>query len=401
MLIERSQAVIGAVVAVLLVVGTVAAIGLSSGMFRSGIPLSAQMTDAAGVKSGDFVMVAGHRAGEVTGVELDGDQARVHFTLTAPDMPADSTAAVVLRSTVGTRALELDPGSAEETLAAGDHIPIERTDTPVDVPEVGDRSAELLGGVDVDALQELTTALADVTEDAADDVEGLLTGLEDVSRIVGDRREEITAVLEEAQTVVDAAADKDREIVTIIDEFGAVLERLVARRDDITRLLEETASTSTATADLVSERRDQIDRTLADLHRDLEIVDETQVDLAHTLSSLAQGLEGFAQVGYNSGEARVDNPDWGNVFTTGLGQVGVGALLDCGGTLDELFTSLIGPDPRCEDVSADQRSPGPGPAPEQGEQADDDQAPDDAEEEPGEDSLLDSLGSFLGLEGER
>jgi ABC-type transporter Mla subunit MlaD len=51
--------------------------------------------------------------------------------------------------------------------------------TPVDLPELGDRSAELLGEVDVDAMQELTTALADVTEGNREDVEALLDGIED------------------------------------------------------------------------------------------------------------------------------------------------------------------------------------------------------------------------------
>jgi phospholipid/cholesterol/gamma-HCH transport system substrate-binding protein len=387
MLIEKSQVVIGAVTAAVVAAGTVFAVGATAGMFEPGDDISADFTDAAALQTGDFVFVAGHRAGRVSNIELDGATARVDFTLTAPEIPADSTVDIILQSTLGRRALKVTPGTSSQMLQDGDHIPVERTGTPVDLPELGDRSAELLGGVDVEALQDLTTALADVTDGAADDVEALLVGVEDVTRIVSERRDEIESVLENAEIVVDAAAQKDQEIVTIIDEFGSVLNRLVDRRDDISRLLAETARSSTVTADLVDERRDQIDRVLTALHQDLQIVDDHQVDLAHTLTTMAAGLEGFASIGYQQGDAKVDNPHWGNVFTTGLGSIGVGALMDCGGAIDELFTDVIGPDPRCEEIEGDQRSPGDGPPR-------DDRDPGDSETElpPLEpDELIDSL----------
>jgi phospholipid/cholesterol/gamma-HCH transport system substrate-binding protein len=389
MLIEKSQVVIGFVTAAVVAAGTVFAVGATAGLFEPGDDISADFTDAAALQTGDFVFVAGHRAGRVSAIELDGATARVDFTLTAPEIPADSTVDIILQSTLGRRALKVTPGTSTEMLEDGDHIPVERTGTPVDLPELGDRSAELLGGVDVEALQDLTTALADVTDGAEEDVEALLVGVEDVTRIVSERRDEIASVLENAEVLVDAAAQKDQEIVTIIDEFGSVLNRLVARRDDISRLLAETARSSTATADLVAERRDQIDHVLAALHEDLQLVDEHQVDLAHTLTTLSLGLEGFSSIGYQQGDAKVDNPHWGNVFTTGLGSIGVGALLDCGGAVDQLFTDVIGPDPRCEEIEGDQRSPGDGPPA-------DDRDPGDSETElpPLEpDELIDDLTS--------
>ncbi|MTV25686.1 MCE family protein [Nitriliruptoraceae bacterium ZYF776] len=361
MLLERNQLVIGLVVIAVLAVGTVFAVGATGGLFVAGEPMEAELEDAAGLKSGDFVFVGGFRAGEVTSVEIDGSLVRVGFSVTAPDLPSDSMANVILANTLGKRGLEIVPGSASSTLEAGSVIPLERTSTPVDVPELGDRATELLGETNVAALQELTTALADVTDGARDDVESLLQGVEDVSRIVSDRREELETVLDRATTLVDAAASKDEEIVAIIDDFGTVLERLVTRRADITRLLEETASTSTLTADLIEERRTQLDRVLASLSEDLAIVDDHQVDLAHTLAYLGVSLDGFSSIGVSGGSDKVDNPRWGNVFATNLGSIGVGSLLECNGALDVLFADLLGPDPRCEAVENPSVAPEPGP----------------------------------------
>ncbi|MFA9429381.1 MCE family protein [Egicoccus sp. AB-alg2] len=361
MLLERNHTVVGLAVVGVIGAGTLFALGATAGLFVRGDVYEAELADAAGLKAGDFVYVAGHRAGEVLSVDVDGALVRVRFSSTAPELPADSMVSVILSNTLGKRGLSLTPGTATATLADGDVIPLARTSTPIDLPEVGDRATELLGGLDVEAMQELTTALADVTEGNREDVERLLRGVEDVSRIVSDRRDELQTVLDRATTLVDAAAEKDQELVAIIDDFGSVLDRLVQRREDLSRLLEVTASQSEATAALVGDNREQLDRVLASFHEDLEVIDRHQVDLAHTLAYLGVSVYGFSSIGVSGGEARVDNPGWGNVFVTGLGSVGIGALLECSGALDAVFTDLLGPDPRCEPVDNPGQGPQPGP----------------------------------------
>lgn len=352
MLLERNQAVIGIIVALLLLAGTAFAVGASGGMFKAGEELEAEFTDAAGLKVGDFVFVAGVRTGEVLSVDIDGDVARARFTLKADGVPADSSAAIFVQNTLGKRAIRLEPGSSTEYLASGDVIPVDRTSTPVDLPELGDRSAELLGQVNVQALQDLISSVADVTEGNREDVTQLLDGLDRVTKVVSDRKEELGSLIERAEVLIDAAADKDQEIVRIIDAFGSTLDRLAARRGDITRLLRETARTSDVTADLVSDRRAQLDRILAELDEDLQIVDDHQVDLAHALAYAGVGVRGFSSIAYQGGPAKTDAPSWGNVFVTGLGEAGIQALLGCGGTLDQALTEMIGPDPTCDEAGA-------------------------------------------------
>ena len=349
MLLERNQFLIGLIATVVIAVGTFFAIGATSGLFVPGFEMQAEFTDAAGLKKGDFVFVAGVRVGQVTNVELDGDHVLASFAITAEGVPDDSSADIILQSTLGKRALRIQPGSSTEYFGEGDLIPIDRTGTPVDLPELGDRSAELLGEVNVEALQSFIAALADITEGNREDVAQLLDGVERVSNILVDRREELETVIDRAQIVVDTAADQDREIVQIIDSFGTVLDTLLAKRDEITRLLVATADTSTLTADLVAERRAQLDKILAELRDDLAIIDAHQVDLAHAFAYMGVAFEGFASIGYSGGEAKIDNPGWGNVFVTGLGAAGIDALLGCGGEVDVVLTQLIGPDPNCED----------------------------------------------------
>lgn len=352
MLLERNQALIGVIVSLVIGIGTIFAVGATGGLFVPGERYEADFPDSAGLEEGNFVFIAGVRVGEVTEVELLEDRVRVEFSSEAPPFPVDSTADIIISNTLGKRAVRINVGSATEKVQPGFRIPLEGNGTPVDLPELGDESAELLTELDVDTLQELTTALADIADASNEDLNRLLVGIEDVSDILVDRRAELERLLQEGTVLIDAVAEVDQDIIRIIDAFGSTLDRLDRRRGDVQRLLDETVdATDTANA-LLLDREAQIDQVLDDLHTDLEVVDAHQGDLAHILPYLSVGLEGFASIGYSGGDVRADNPEWGNVFASELGPVGVEALLGCGGDLDALFTDLVGPDPRCETEAA-------------------------------------------------
>ncbi|MDX1620729.1 MAG: MlaD family protein, partial [Nitriliruptorales bacterium] len=135
MLLERNQVIIGAIAAVVLVAGTFFAVVLSGGLIKRGMEMEAVFTDAAGLKPRSFVFVAGVRSGQVQEVSIDGDTVRATFTLTAPAIPNDSTASIIPQNTLGKRAIRIQPGVSDEFFEAGDVIPVERTSTPIDLPE--------------------------------------------------------------------------------------------------------------------------------------------------------------------------------------------------------------------------------------------------------------------------
>lgn len=349
MLLERNQAVIGVIVAILIAIGTAFAVGATGGLFVPGTEYQADFPDSGTLEEGNFVFIAGVRVGQVTDVELLEDRVRVSFASEAPPFPVDSTADIIISNTLGKRAIRINSGSANELAEPGFRIPLEGNGTPVDLPELGDESAELLTELDVDKLQELTTALADVADTSGEDLNRLLVGVEDVSDILVERRAELERLLQEGTELINTVDEVDQDIIRIIDAFGSTLDRLDGRRGEIQRLLSETVSATDTANSLLLDREEQIDEVLTDLHTDLEVLDAHQVDLAHVAAYIGVGLEGFSSIGYRGGDdVRADNPGWGNVFGSELGQAGVDTLLGCDGTLDELFTDLVGPDPRCE-----------------------------------------------------
>ncbi|MDX1621757.1 MAG: MlaD family protein, partial [Nitriliruptorales bacterium] len=194
MLLERNQAVIGAIAATVLVAGTFFAVVLSGGLITRGTELEAVFTDAAGLAPRSFVFVAGVRSGEVQSVEIDGDKVRATFTLTAPGIPDDSTASIILQNTLGKRAIRIQPGVSDTFFEKGDVIPVERTSTPIDLPELGDESAELLGEVDANAMSDIANSLADITEGQREEVADLLDGVSRLSQVLDENKDELETV---------------------------------------------------------------------------------------------------------------------------------------------------------------------------------------------------------------
>ena len=346
MLLERSQVVVGLIAAVVIGAGTLFAVFLSAGFFESGYPVRAEFSNAMGLASGDDVLVAGVRAGSVTGVKVE-DGHIVADLAVRPDLPIDSRARIINKNMLGARAVELVAGDDwDQLLAEADDtpvIPLDRTDVPVTLPELGDETVALLRDADAEAFTSLLTSLADVTEGQREEVGQLLEGLRDVSAVVADNRDDLVSFIEHSSTVVDALADRDQEIVRIIDSFGSTLDTLAARREDLRRLLAEVRDSSTLTADLLEEKDAELDFVLDELDVVLDLLDQHQVDMAHTVAYGGVAFDGFSSVGYQGGEAEEDTPYWGNILTSGLGDFGIDAGFGCGGAVDDFLDQIFGP----------------------------------------------------------
>lgn len=341
MLLERNLAWVGAIAAAVIGVATVFAIAMTEDLFRRGDPIVAEFANSEGVQPGDDVMVAGVRAGAVDDVRVQDGRVVVSMVVET-EVPRDSSARVILRNMLGRRSVEIHAGSDWDNLMRDEddpRIPLERTRSLVDIPDLGDETVALLRDADVDAMETLIVALADVTEGQREEFGELLDGLSRFARVLADQRESLRELIVRAEVVVDAAADRDDDLVAIIDDFGATLEVLARRRGEVQRFLGATATSTNRVADLVSDERDRIDRVLAELHDVLEIADDHQVDIAHTMAYGGVAFHGFSEVG-RQGEA--DNPYWGNILTTGVGPAGIDAVAGCGGLIDEMLDQIFG-----------------------------------------------------------
>ena len=109
-------------------------------LIGGGTTYTADFTEAAGLRPGNEVRVAGVKVGEVTGVALDGARVKVTFKVKNTWIGDASTAAIGIKTLLGEKYLALDPlGTGRQD--PGQRIPASRTTSPYDVTQAFKDSA--------------------------------------------------------------------------------------------------------------------------------------------------------------------------------------------------------------------------------------------------------------------
>jgi len=341
--LERNQRLIGLLGVLAVLAGTAFALLLSGGVFRDTYTVMAEFSDAAGLKAGDDVTVAGLDAGSVGAVEIERGAVMVELKIDeGVDMPRDATAEIVIETLLGRKSVRLDGGGSREMLADGDRIALEETRTPVELLDLANRSRPLLDRSDPRALQDFMNEVTAITQGKRVQVSTLISGLADVTDAVDARKEELARLLDSFNTLGATFAEKDETLVSLIDNLNVVLGNLSERTEDVERLLEATDSASHSTADLIARNRPELDHALRSLHGALEVIDQHQVDLAAGISYLQDSVEGYSSVGYSMG---IPNR-WANIFVQSLGPAGIDAFVGPCGAVDNALDDMLGEDPR-------------------------------------------------------
>ncbi len=356
--IERNAVIIGIITAVLIVAALWASLTISREDLTGGYEVTVEFSDANGLQPGDLAIVAGIAAGKVTAVDIVGDRIEAVVQVDGNvELPEDTRATITVRTLVGKKAVDFDTGAGPAAfdgplLGDGDRIPLSRTNVTIDVPALAETAEDLLTEIDSEALNTLLMAVSDVTRDQRDEVAALVDSGTDLTELVNSQEAQIRELLRNLSQLSRTLESRDDELVGIIDDLDVALGSINARRAEIQALLRQTRDTSAVTADFVAGVRADLDAVLDELHLDLEIVRRHQVDIAEGFAYAGDALVGFSSIGFANGEP----VDWGHVFVTAAGPVGVDILAGCGGLIDQQLDTLLGPDPRgCSD---DELTPG-------------------------------------------
>jgi phospholipid/cholesterol/gamma-HCH transport system substrate-binding protein len=173
---------VGLFVVLLIIFGFYMAFAKQLPFTGAGYEVSATFQNAANIRTGSPVRIAGVNVGEVKSVEQVGEDSRVTFTVTNEGRPIHTDAFVKIRPRIfleGNFFLDVNPGSpSRPELASDGSIPIGHTATAVQLDEVltalqspvRQNLRDLLEGFGT-ALDHVPTATEDLTQDP--DVQGL------------------------------------------------------------------------------------------------------------------------------------------------------------------------------------------------------------------------------------
>jgi phospholipid/cholesterol/gamma-HCH transport system substrate-binding protein len=264
-------------------------------------PVQAVFGDAAGIRVGDDVRVAGVKSGRVTKVVADREAGNVivRFKVSRHvDLAADAHAEIALETLLGTKFVRLSGSYAKPYLSdiptERRIIPRDRTKTPFDVFELTKIGTRTIEQTETEKVNQFITQLADITQGKQQTVKSLLEGIDRLSTALNDRDVQLRSLLDRADTLSANLAAKDQTLVNLIDQSQAILNYVSNRRTAIAGSLQSSADAVTELGRIISVNQGNLDSILTTLHPTVGLVDKHLSDINKSLGVLGQGSLGLA-----------------------------------------------------------------------------------------------------------
>jgi phospholipid/cholesterol/gamma-HCH transport system substrate-binding protein len=281
--------------------------------------MEGSFTDAAGLRNGDDVKLAGVKVGRVTGVEADREHGLVTVTWvinSGVDIRSDAGADIALETLLGSKYIRItDPAKGDELYADLPRedrvVPVDRTTTPVDVFDLTREATVRIEQTDNDKLNELIKQLATITEGKRATITDLIHSVGSLSSAINEREGELDALLESADELAANLADKDQTLVALIDSSRTVLDFLIQRRDEMAAALGAGSDAVRSLSVLIDTNADELDAILDDLHPTLATVDANMPQLNRALAIAGPAFYGQSLAGTHG--------PWQDVYIASLG----------------------------------------------------------------------------------
>ena len=271
--------------------------------FDSRNSYSAVFTNVSGLKSGNFVRIAGVEVGKVKNMTLHKDgTVTVDFAIDKNlTLTQGTRAAVRYENLIGDRylALEDGPGSVRK-LQPGQTIPVDRTSPALDVDALIGGFRPLFRALDPDQVNALSGELLKVFQGQGGTISSVLAQTSALTNTLAGRDQLIGDVITNLNTVLKTFATRDDQFAEGVDKLSELVQGLSDRRSDIATGTAYINAAAGSVADLLTEARQpikdfvtQTDRVSGQIMADHDYVDDLLKTLPDTYQILARnGLYG-------------------------------------------------------------------------------------------------------------
>lgn len=304
---ERNPILIGTVSLIVLLLIFLLAFDLKKLPFVAhNYPVTAEFADAAGLAPGADVRIAGLKVGSVSKVLLGTDRVFVTLSIVGgTTIPRDATAAISLKTILGTKSVVIDARGNGPYLRSGDRIPLDHTEIPFEIYQSANAAVDLLSNVNGKQLNDAFEQLAQITKDPQRNVAGTLKGAAGVLGTLGQHAGSLDTVLSKGDQVLAALDASSPDIQSVLSHTNVIMQVLAKRRTVVESLLRNTDALGGELGGLLRARRPDLDTILTDLHSTLAIVDANLGQLQEALKLIGPSTEAFARLVYHGRWASV------------------------------------------------------------------------------------------------
>lgn len=252
-----------------------------------GHTMTAEFSDASGLKVGDRVEIAGVDVGSVTDLKMGHRRVIATFIVDSKArLGVQTGAAIGAGNLLGKKYLEVLPrgGGNIDTKRP---IPLARTQPAYDVVAAFGDLTETVEPIDSGELEKALTAVADTFRGSSSDVKAAVSGLSAVSRSIASRDAEVRQLLQRSQTLTASLDGSRVDIATLITEASKFLAEIDQRRETLRALIIHTDELTKQLRGLVQDNKKQIGPALQNLEKVTTLLANRQEQLGKTLHNLA------------------------------------------------------------------------------------------------------------------
>ena len=266
-----------------LVAASLAALSLTScggGGGGGGTEVTAWFDRAISLYPSSSVRVLGLPAGKVNKVTVVGTRVKVDMTIKeSVPIPPDARATIVPLSLIGERYVQLTPAWTEGQPRAKDGmvIPLSRTDIPVEPDEALAAVKKFIDTLDPKATGNLVENLAEDLDGSGAGLNQALEGVAGLTTTFAEKDQQLVAIIDHFDNFTATLRTRESQLGRVMDGFAKTTSLLAEERRQIEALVSGLADLSGTGLDLVSEHGAKLDRDITVLARVLQSV-QTNID---------------------------------------------------------------------------------------------------------------------------
>ncbi|RUP26587.1 MULTISPECIES: MCE family protein [Mycolicibacterium] len=251
---------IGLVVIVVMVVTVVLISVLDFGRKQ----YTAEFAQAAAIKSGNAVTIAGINVGEVRDVALAGNHVVVTFKADKNvRLGTDTHASIKLTTILGSRYLELVPGGSGQL--AGNRIALSHTEVPYDLQKTLEGATSTLAPLDAERIAESVRVMSASLQGLPDALPEALNNLNSLAGVIQSRRDQLGTLITNADTIAALLHRQKADLGALVLQGNQILGEITSRRAAMQRLFDGV----TLLADrvhIILASEPQLDALISNLH---------------------------------------------------------------------------------------------------------------------------------------
>jgi virulence factor Mce-like protein len=287
---NRSWLGFGAIAVVTVLIAAMLTVKMADVGYRH---YTARFLQAAALKPGNPITVAGIPVGEVTSMTLAGDHVEAGLKVRKDVvLGADSTATIKITTILGSRYLALQPHGVSSL--PDNTFDLTHTEVPYDLQEALADVTTTYEQVDSDKFAQTLGILGKQLQGLPAVLPQALANTHTLSTIIADRRDQLGALLKTTELVSNTLHRQQSNIGSLIGQGNDLIGEFVARRDSFHAMMQALTNLVQTLSGIVIDDRPELEKLLTNIRELSDMLAKHDDLLRSTLQAGPVALRGLA-----------------------------------------------------------------------------------------------------------